>query len=57
MDEKINEDVERRIRAGLLNWRLAFEVLCNRHKLTRLKEKFYRTEIRGYDLWSKMLLD
>ena len=39
-DAEIDEDVEHRIKAGWLKWRLASGVLCDRRIPIRLKEKF-----------------
>ena len=44
-DGEIEEDVEHRIKAGQLKWRLASRVLCNRRMPTRFKGRFYRTMI------------
>ena len=46
MDRDIEEDVERRIKAGWLRSRLAFGVLCDWCMPTRLKENFFWTTIR-----------
>jgi hypothetical protein len=45
-DENIDEDVRHRISAGLLKWRQASSVLCDKKVPQRLKGKFYRTAIR-----------
>ena len=45
-DGDIDEDVEHRIKAGWLKWKLASGVLCSRRMPTRLKEKIYRTAIK-----------
>jgi hypothetical protein len=55
-DGEIDEDVEHRIRAGWLKWRLASGVLCDRQMPTKLKGKFYRTVVRpamtyGAECW------
>ena len=42
MGGEIEEDVKHRIRAGLLKWRLASRVLCDRRIPIRLKRKFYK---------------
>ena len=42
MDREIREDVKNRTRAGWLNWRLAFIVLCDQCMPTRLKGNFMR---------------
>ena len=42
-DGEINNDVNHRIQAGLLKWRHATGVLCDRNIPLWLKEKFYRT--------------
>ena len=44
--KEIDEDVEHRIKAGCLKWRLAFGVLCDRRVPPRLKGRCYRTTIR-----------
>ena len=46
-DGEIDKDVEHRIKAEWLKWRLAYGVLCERRMPTRLKGKFYRTTIRS----------
>ena len=45
-DGAIEEDVEHRIKAGWLKWRLASGVHCDRHIATRLNRKFYKTTIK-----------
>ena len=47
-DGKIEEDVEleQRIRAEWLNWRLASRMFCDRRIPPRLKGKYYKTTIR-----------
>ena len=42
VDGEIDGDVEHRIKAEWLKWRLASEVLCDQRMPTRLKGKFYR---------------
>ena len=56
-DGEVDEDVKHRIKMRLLNWRLAYVVLCDQQMPTRLKGKFYRTVIRptmtyGVDSWT-----
>ena len=55
-DREIDENVEHRIKAGWVKWRLAAGVLCDRWTPTRLKEEFYRIAIRlamtyGAECW------
>ena len=46
MDGEIDKDVEQRLKAALLKWRLASEVLCNWHIPTTLKGKVNKIAIR-----------
>jgi acetone carboxylase gamma subunit len=41
-----NEDVNHRIRAGLLKWRQASSILCDKKVTNKLKGKFYKMAIR-----------
>ncbi|XP_057535488.1 uncharacterized protein LOC130813662 [Amaranthus tricolor] len=45
-DEEIDRDVNHRIQAGWLKWRVATAVLCERKLPSKLKGKFYRAAIR-----------
>ena len=54
---EIDGDISNRIQAGLLKWRAATGVLCDKKFLRRLKGKFYRVAIRqtllyGTECWS-----
>ena len=56
-DGVIDEDVDHRIKAGWLKWRLASGVFCDRRMTKRLKGKFYKNVIRpamanGAGYWS-----
>ncbi|XP_070053589.1 uncharacterized protein [Nicotiana tomentosiformis] len=55
-NEKIDEDVTHRIRAGWMKWRLASGVLCDKNVSLRLKGKFYKVVVRptmlyGAECW------
>jgi hypothetical protein len=55
-DGDIDEEVSHRIKAGLMKWRQASGVLCNKRVPQKLKVKFYRTAIRpamlyGAECW------
>ena len=45
-DGEIEEDVNHRIRAGLMKWRSTSRVLYNHRIPIKLKGKFYKTAIR-----------
>ena len=45
-DGEIDGDVNHRIQAGWLKWRVATAVLCDRKFSSKLKGKFYRAAIR-----------
>ena len=45
-DEGIEEDMNRRIKVGLMKWRSASRVLYNHRIPIKLKGKFYKTAIR-----------
>ena len=47
-DREIDDDVNHRIKAGWLKWRIATGVLCDRNMPLTLKEKFYRTVVRPF---------
>ena len=51
-DDDIDEDVRHRISAEWLKWCQASGILCDRRVPQKLKDKFYRTEIRSKMLYS-----
>ena len=51
-DYDIDEDVMHRISVSWLKWRQASSVLRDRRVPQKLKDKFYRTEIRSKMLYS-----
>ena len=53
-DGEINSDVNHKIQASWLKWRIAIGVLCDRNISLWLKGKFYRTAI-SFVIWHGML--
>ena len=50
-DGEIDGDVNHRIQAGWLKWRVATAVLCDRKFSSKLKGKFYQVAIRPAQLY------
>jgi hypothetical protein len=56
-DREIDENVSHRIRAGLMKWRQAYDILCDKKVPNKLKDKLYMTMIRpammyGIECWA-----
>jgi hypothetical protein len=56
-DREIDENVSHRIRAGLMKWRQASDILCDKKVPNKLKDKLYMTMIRpammyGIECWA-----